>query len=352
MIDAILSSIKEVFMPRRYQRRFGPLLGLSFLLAAAEPAAGELQLSLVGEQFAGAPVTVVVHGQLEGRRILALEAPVLIQEFLQDTVVMKVRTTFEAGHEARFAQKFAIDTFHPGWTEVRVEAVDAATGETAELFSYGMSAENAVTVAATRSRLLSTETFTVNAKFWAPAGSFGDWQLAGNVIKVPLTVDLGCCNGMPFDLFSLPIGPLPPGEYRLEVFESSKSPSALYHRETITVLPEPATVQQGRFVVEVLLDPPHGGKAHLVDPPSRDSALFYFFDRDNWEAMVKVLDGCHLNGNFWVFAAASTDVGYTLRVRDQETAASKEYRHPAGTPAPAVADLGAFACGSEGEATR
>ncbi len=97
-------------------------------------------------------------------------------------------------------------------------------------------------------------------------------------------------------------------------------------------------MRNGRFTIEVLLDPPHGGKARLVDAPSEDAALFYFFDPANWEMLVKVLDGCALGGHYWVFGAASTDVGYTVVVRDTSTGASREYRHTAGAPAPAIAD--------------
>lgn len=72
------------------------------------------------------------------------------------------------------------------------------------------------------------------------------------------------------------------------------------------------------------------------------SGLFSFFQRDNWEAMVKVLDGCDINGHFWVFAAASTDLGYTLTVEDTQTGERRTYTNPTGIAAPAINDIEAF----------
>ena len=35
---------------------------------------------------------------------------------------------------------------------------------------------------------------------------------------------------------------------------------------------------------------------------STDSGLFTFFDGENWEVLVKVLNGCEMNGHWWVFS--------------------------------------------------
>jgi uncharacterized metal-binding protein len=74
-----------------------------------------------------------------------------------------------------------------------------------------------------------------------------------------------------------------------------------------------------------------------------DSALLWFFDGANWEMLVKVLDGCPLNGRRWVFSAATTNVEYTLKITDTQTGAVKEYFNPLGRSAPAIADTSAFA---------
>ncbi len=81
----------------------------------------------------------------------------------------------------------------------------------------------------------------------------------------------------------------------------------------------------------------------MVPFGSADSGLFYFFSEDNWEMLVKVLDGCAINGHYWVLAAATTDVGYTLEVRDLQAGGEpRTYTNPVGQASPAILDLGAF----------
>ena len=76
--------------------------------------------------------------------------------------------------------------------------------------------------------------------------------------------------------------------------------------------------------------------------------LFRFFDADNWEILIKVLDGCAVNGHHWVYGASTTDLGYEIRVRDTTTDDAKVYRNEPGRPAAAITDDKAFpgACGA------
>jgi len=92
------------------------------------------------------------------------------------------------------------------------------------------------------------------------------------------------------------------------------------------------------------------GPARVVPGGSEDSELFYFFSENNWEMLVKTLDGCAINNHFWVFAAATTNVEYTLRVTDTETGATSDYTNPLGVAADAITDTQAFECGDEGKA--
>lgn len=75
-----------------------------------------------------------------------------------------------------------------------------------------------------------------------------------------------------------------------------------------------------------------------------DSGLFWFFGAENIEMIVKTLNACGLNQKYWFFAAATTDVEYTITVTDTRTGRVKTYFHGAGTPAPAITDTGAFDC--------
>jgi hypothetical protein len=102
--------------------------------------------------------------------------------------------------------------------------------------------------------------------------------------------------------------------------------------------------EDGRFRAEVDWQTAAGrGPGARVVAPATDSGLFYFFDPDNWEMLVKVLDGCASNDRFWVFAAATTDVGYSLRVVDTLSGRAKTYRNTLGTASPAITDSDALA---------
>jgi photosystem II stability/assembly factor-like uncharacterized protein len=72
-----------------------------------------------------------------------------------------------------------------------------------------------------------------------------------------------------------------------------------------------------------------------------DTGAFWFFAAGNLELTVKVLDGRALNGRFWVFYGALTNVEFTLEVTDTETGRRQVYRNPSGRFA-SVGDTAAF----------
>ncbi len=103
-------------------------------------------------------------------------------------------------------------------------------------------------------------------------------------------------------------------------------------------------LQDSRYAVTVGWRTADGGsgKGSVVDAGTNDSGLFRFFDADNWEVLIKVLDGCALNEHVWVFGASTTDLGYVIRVTDTVTGDVKEYGNDPGMPAPAITDGRAF----------
>lgn len=74
-----------------------------------------------------------------------------------------------------------------------------------------------------------------------------------------------------------------------------------------------------------------------------DTGYFWFFDNTNVEMVVKVLDGCGVNGRYWVFAGGLTDTRVRLTVTDTRTGTSKQYNNPQGTPFRPIQDTEAFA---------
>jgi hypothetical protein len=102
-------------------------------------------------------------------------------------------------------------------------------------------------------------------------------------------------------------------------------------------------LQGDRFEVSVTWRTGAGdtGVGHLATR-SEDSAILYFFGPENWEMLVKVLDGCAVNGAYWVFFAATTDVEFSLTVSDLQAQQTKTYTNPLGSLAHTVADTSAF----------
>ncbi|MYF95426.1 MAG: PKD domain-containing protein, partial [Holophagales bacterium] len=99
-----------------------------------------------------------------------------------------------------------------------------------------------------------------------------------------------------------------------------------------------------RFAIRAewwLADGSHG-EGTVARIGTNDSALLWFFDPENWEVVIKVLDGCAVNGNVWVFGASTTNLGYRIEVTDTATGAVREYRNEAGKPAGAITDTRAF----------
>jgi hypothetical protein len=89
------------------------------------------------------------------------------------------------------------------------------------------------------------------------------------------------------------------------------------------------------------------GVAHAVPrdpvlPFLADTGFLWFFRSDNYELMVKVLDGCSLNGHFWVFISPGSTVEYTIEVTDHSTGAKRSYTNPLGAVPKLTADTQAF----------
>ncbi|MXX76000.1 MAG: PKD domain-containing protein [Holophagales bacterium] len=141
-------------------------------------------------------------------------------------------------------------------------------------------------------------------------------------------------------------------EVTLEVSDGT-SPSTV-RRTFLVTAAEPAgtcvadvdtlCLQDSRYAVTVEWRDGEGGagSGRVVHAGTNDSGMFSFFDRSNWEVLIKVLDGCAANGHVWVFGGSTTDLGYAIRVTDTSTGVVKQYRNEPGTAAAAITDVEAF----------
>src|SRR6185295_19552048 len=98
----------------------------------------------------------------------------------------------------------------------------------------------------------------------------------------------------------------------------------------------------GRFEVTVDWRTPNGatgfGRSRQL---SWEAGAFWFFQEDNLELVTKVLDGRPVNGNFWVFSGALSNVEYTVNVVDTATGDRRTY-HNAQDQLASRADTVAF----------
>jgi hypothetical protein len=139
------------------------------------------------------------------------------------------------------------------------------------------------------------------------------------------------------ETFTLP--PRPAGPQTVE-FRFTREPFVEIHRQDLRVLPPDTSVSlhAGRFRVGIdWQDPRDGALAPGFARALGDQAgAFYFFDPDNLEVTVKILDGRPVNEHFWVFIASMTDVRFTLTIEDcppqglPAACRTRTYEHPAG----------------------
>jgi hypothetical protein len=106
--------------------------------------------------------------------------------------------------------------------------------------------------------------------------------------------------------------------------------------------PNTLCLQGNRFEALMTFDSPSEDGLAVGQRETIDSGFFWFFRPSNIEALVKVLDGCGVNEHYWVFLAATTNVGYTLRVTDTLSGEFRTYTNAQGNDAEPQLDTAAF----------
>jgi hypothetical protein len=106
-----------------------------------------------------------------------------------------------------------------------------------------------------------------------------------------------------------------------------------------------------RFRVNVGFATSQGGGASgsaqaipLAPLGADDGGLFTFFGASNPEMLLKILPGCTVNGRWWVFYAATTNVGFQVTVTDTQTGAVWSRTNLDLQAAAPVQDTSAFTC--------
>lgn len=115
--------------------------------------------------------------------------------------------------------------------------------------------------------------------------------------------------------------------------------------------PSAACLQNERFQVEIDWVNHQNGTRGIGQavPFSDQTGFFWFFNKDNIEVIVKILDGRQINSHYWVYYGGLTDLEYTLKVKDTKTGAEKSYTKEKGSYC-GKADTGAFPAAAGGPA--
>jgi len=144
------------------------------------------------------------------------------------------------------------------------------------------------------------------------------------------------------DILAFPSGEAVLGA-AFRVAEESRIPApSAASAETCTPSSSRLCLLGGRFAVEVeWTDFAGNSGVGTAVPLSGDTGYFWFFSSANVEVVAKVVDGRPLNGSFWVFYGALSNVEYTLTVTDTVTGLAHEYRNPSGHFA-SVGDIDPF----------
>jgi lysyl endopeptidase len=91
----------------------------------------------------------------------------------------------------------------------------------------------------------------------------------------------------------------------------------------------------------------HSGAGNAIPLSSlgvTEGGLFWFFSSTNPEVLVKIIDACTFNSKFWVFYAATTNVGFTVTVTDTLALNQQIYANLDLNTAVPVQDTSAFPC--------
>ena len=113
--------------------------------------------------------------------------------------------------------------------------------------------------------------------------------------------------------------------------------------------PVPGLSLRGGYTVKMCVEYLKDGEPTVVgaqdyELESEQSAILYFFNRDNAEVLIKVLDGCDNNGHRWVFVAPVTSLAFNIAVESPDGEVVWTHDNRLNQTAEAASDIEAIAC--------
>ncbi|MBZ0114552.1 MAG: spondin domain-containing protein [Thermoanaerobaculia bacterium] len=115
-------------------------------------------------------------------------------------------------------------------------------------------------------------------------------------------------------------------------------------RVTVADQGSPSFLLHDRFRVSAVATDFEGVESQALGFATTDeSGFLYFFERDNIEVLLKVIDGCTFNDHYWVFASGLTNVEVELIVEDLQAGVSYVLSNDLGVDFAPALDTQAFA---------
>lgn len=153
---------------------------------------------------------------------------------------------------------------------------------------------------------------------------------------------------------TLEAGLLPVGTYEVRLFDiTNQAGFFAVRRDEIEVhdaagcIPGDTVLclQDDRFRVQVQWRDfkDRRGDGQAVPLPDRDdTGAFWFFNENNLELTVKVLDACRVNGRHWVFISSGSTVGYQITIEDTKADRSIVWGNALGNTPSLIPDTEGF----------
>lgn len=235
-----------------------------------------------------------------------------------------------------------------------------------DIYANGLATRSAFDIVFPTATNHSTKISTCNSFCWSTANGTCDASGPATIaspLGAPFSVGnfrLGgaTCGGTPVTLpttlhpgqviwFDFTFAPSSPGRFA-DTFLITDFAYHLFGTATSTfpcaIDATTACLSDGRFKVRATFSSPQGqsGQAQIVQLTG-DTAYLWFFASSNVEAVVKIINGCGLNNNYWAFAGGLTNVNVVLTITDTRSGKSKVYTNPQSTKFQPVQDTSALA---------
>ncbi len=113
--------------------------------------------------------------------------------------------------------------------------------------------------------------------------------------------------------------------------------------------PRPVTTLRGGYTVNMCVEHIRDGETVMEEVKnygldSEQSAILYFFQPSNAEVLIKLLDGCRINGHRWAFVAPVTTLAFNLSIEPPGGGKAWTHENRLNRTAAAKSDIKAFAC--------